>query len=105
MSSSPSNPPNKSPSLVFKTENPSSPVNAYQKSMEAGIKEKWRIEFMSKAFGITYTQQSLPKSTPTSRKSSKMLSEVEWNNYVDICENWAIVSFRIGGGEGLILYY
>ena len=100
MSLPPRTPPRKSSSIVLKPENLASPIKAYQKSMEAGSKEKFRIEFMSKAFGITYTQQSLPESIPTSKQTSKMLSAVEWKNYIDICENWGILSYRNGKKYG-----
>ena len=92
MSLPPRTPPRKSSSIVSKPENLASPIKAYQKSMEAGSKEKFRIEFMLEAFGITYTQQSLPESIPTSKQTLKMLSAVEWKNYIDICENWGILS-------------
>ena len=100
MSLPPRTPPRKSSSIVSKPENLASPIKAYQKSMEAGSKKKFRIEFMSKAFGITYTQQSLPESTPTSKQTSKLLSAVEWTNCINIYENWGIASYCNGKKYG-----
>jgi hypothetical protein len=61
--------------------------NDLQRAMEASMKEKYRQAFLERAFGIVILD-GMEITSPKTAKTSKMLTEKEWNERCDILQHW-----------------